>query len=185
MSKDINPMHGRCCYSKKIFDIVLKKCGCPSSILELGCGVGLNLKEFINTSIKVGIDPLESNIVLARKNNPHATILFDSHLCLINFADKKFDVGITCSVLNHIEGFENALNELIRTCKKLVLVEPMIEGVHRQALASETVGKDNTWYFNYRKFLNDGGKFFTIEKTPLYSKNSGSLYHTIFVNCEK
>jgi len=183
MIKDINPMAGHCRYSSIIYETVIKKCGNVNSILELGCGNGLNLKKFTNVPTKVGIDPLKGNVLAAIENNPLSKILLNSHLYLSNFRDREFDVGITCSVLNHIERFEIALNELIRVCKKLVLIEPMIEGENRQANSSETTGWGETWYFDYRKILTNKGKVFTIEKTPLYIKNSGPLYHTIFVNC--
>ena len=184
MSKDINCMNGRCRFASKIHGMVTEKYEKVDSVLELGCGNGLNLKEFSKASIKVGIDPFEPNVVLARKNNPDSDIFLDCHLKLKDFEDNEFDVGITCSVLDHIENYEIALDELIRTCKKLLLIEPMIEGENRQSLSSETRSPGDTWYFDYRKYLTDRNAIFSIEHTPLYKENSGPLYHTICIDCE-
>jgi len=183
MSKGVNCMSGRCRFADRIYAGVIEKCGKPNSIIELGCGNGLNLRAFIGVPRKVGIDPFEPNVILAKKNNPDAEIFLDCHLRLKGFANKEFDVGITCSVLDHIENYEVALDELLRICKALFLIEPTIEGENRQALPSETVSPSDTWYFNYRNALVERNLKFTMEPTPLYKKNSGLLYHTICVDC--
>jgi len=184
MAKDVNCMGGRCRFASKIHGMVIDKYGEVDSIIELGCGNGLNLKEFSEASRRVGIDPFEPNIVLALKNNPNDEMFLDSHLKLKDFEDNEFDVGITCSVLNHIESYELALDELMRICKKLLLIEPMIDGENRQSLLSETRSPSDTWYFDYDKALTERDAKFSIEHTPLYKENSGLLYHTICIDCE-
>ena len=184
MPKDINCMSGRCRFSSKILNDVKSFCVETKSVIELGCGCGKNLQALTFVSVKVGIDPFEPNIIAARSIVPEAKLYIDSHFKLKDFSRNEFDLGITCSVLDHIESFEVALDDLLRICKKLLLIEPMIEGENRQALISETTCPSDTWYFDYRKALLDRKVKFIIEKTPLYKKNSGPLYHTIFANCE-
>ena len=184
MNKDINCMSGRCRFASRIYLGVVAKYGEPDSVIELGCGNGLNLKQFSKASRRVGIDPFQPNIVAANKNVPEVEIIHGCHLKLKDFEKNEFDLGITCSVLNHIEHYELALDELFRICKKLYLVEPTIEGENRPALASETSSPNDTWYFDYRSALTKRGLDFSIKHTPLYKKNSGSLYHVICVDCE-
>lgn len=184
MPKDINCMNGRCRFSDKIHESVMAKFGSPYSVIELGCGQGLNLKKFTSSSRVVGIDPFEPNILAAKKNIPNAELYMDCHLKLKDFMNNEFDLGFTCSVLDHIENYELALDEMIRACKHLFLLEPMIEGEHRQSTLAETSCPDDTWYWNYPKILSDKNLEFSIEHTPLYAQNSGPLYHSIYINCE-
>lgn len=183
MTKDINCMSGRCRFASKIYSDIIKHYGQPQSIIELGCGNGLNLSKFSTTIRRVGIDPFEPNIVAAKKNCPDCEIFLDCHLKLNDFADKEFDVGFTCSVLNHIENYEMAMDQLIRVCKFLYLLEPTIPGENRQALASETSSPLDTWYFDYENTLKRKSISFRVEKAPLYKENSGPLYHAFYVDC--
>lgn len=177
--RDVNPMVSRCRFADVIHKEITKHFGVPKSILELGCGCAGNLSKFTD-SYCVGIDPCDKNIDLAKKSK--TDIIHGDHTYLTNYKTNEFDVGLTCSVLDHIENFGSALTELCRVCKRLILFEPMIEGQPRQALKSETGFWNITWYHNYRLWLSGLKLNHTITHFPLYEKNSGPRYHKIVID---
>lgn len=174
-------MVSRCTFADLIHSEITKHFGEPENILELGCGCGGNLDKFPNSNC-VGIDPCKKNIELATGSS--SQIILGNHTDLTKFKTNKFDVGLTCSVLDHIENFEPALTELCRVCKKLILFEPIINEQPRQALKSETGFWSITWYHNYSLWLSGLGLKNEITHFPLYKKNSGPLYHKIIVDSE-
>jgi hypothetical protein len=173
-------MSGRCRFADKIYEESIEAFGVPESVIELGCGCGLNLKKF-SESRRVGVDPFEPNIVAARKNVPEADLYLDCHHKLDDFADNEFDLGFTCSVLDHIENYEPALDNLIRICKNLYILEPYIEGENRQSTDSETRSSGDTWYWDYPKVLKSKRVTFAHKPSPLYENDSGPFYHTFFI----
>lgn len=179
MPRDVNPMVSKCKFADLIHSEVTKHFGSPKRILELGCGSGGNLSRFAD-SVCVGIDPCAKNIELADKDGPR--IVLGDHTDLIKYETNEFDVGFTCSVLDHIENFGPALTELCRVCKRLLLFEPIISGQSRQALKSETGFWNITWYHNYSHWLLGLGLKHDITHFPLYEKNSGPLYHKILID---
>ncbi len=182
MSRDVNPMVGGYLFSEEIYKDVIDNFGQPLSILELGCGPGGNLAKF-EQAYRVGIDPLPENVNRAKKAMVGEVILGD-HRNLKQFQDNQFDVGITCSVLDHIENFQVALVELVRVCKNLLLIEPVKDGQPRQAMPDETKFWKTTWYHDYKKLLVGLGLKFSETKSPLRKTNSGPFYRTYAVKCE-
>jgi len=182
---DINPMLGGCNYSDILYKTVIKICKYPESIIELGCGNGGNLAEFSTSVIKVGIDPDKKNIDSAgNRKLLNCQFILGSHKDLKQFKHNEFDIGITLSVLDHIENFKIALYSMMVINKELVLLEPTVKGENRQAKKSETQRWRDTWYHDYKTFLKEQKIFYSIKHYPLYKTNSGPLFHLICINCE-
>jgi len=180
---DVNPMSGGCGWADLVYESVIETCGYPKKIIELGCGIGSNLEKFKKSKVRVGIDPYKKNIDTA-KSKGFGTMILGDHTYLSKYNRNEFDVGFTLSVIDHIEHFEIALKDMLRICKRLVLIEPMIEGVGRQAKRKETTHWKATWYHNYRKFLEKSKVKFSIKPKPLSKRNSGPKYHLIYIECE-
>lgn len=186
MSRDVNPMVGHCRYANIIHDEIVKEFGVPDSVIELGCGRGGNLHKFIETSACIGVDPNPDNIQAAR-DLPGMMILSNTdHSVLHNHEYNQFDVGYTCSVLDHMENFTEALSELCRVCKRLMLFEPVIEGESRQARPDETSCWTISWYHDLAAWLKKQPDI-TFKDTPyvLYKNDSGKKFHQFIINCEK
>jgi len=179
---NVNPMPGGCGFADTIYQKVLSYCDYPNAVLELGCGVGGNLAKFKNSKTRVGIDPYKPNIDAAQHN---CKAILGDHTHLKEFKANQFDLGITCSVLDHIEDFKVAFCDMIRICRELVLLEPMKNGVNRQCKKFETSHWKSTWYHDYVGFLNSIDVVFSTEPSPLYKTNSGPLYHFIYVRGNK
>ena len=182
--KNVNPMRGKCKYRNVVRTKVLQKCGEPTSVIELGCGMGMNLAQFKRAKKRVGIDPHKPNVEAAKQKSEGAKIIEGTHENLKDFGVNEFDVGITCSVIDHIGDGRDAVNEMMKVCKKINLIEPMIEGEDRQTTPEESSEWHTTWYHNYREFLTEKGVEFDIEPLPLYVKNDGQKYHLIHIECE-
>jgi SAM-dependent methyltransferase len=188
MTKDVNPMVGNCKYSKIIALEIRKHFGEPESLIELGCGRGGNLAEFPEATPLVGIDPLSDNVEVARKLNLRADMVVDiimgDHFSLSNYMLNQFDIGFTCSVLDHIERFEQALKSMCLICRNIMLFEPITMGESRRAFERETSCWETTWYHNYHFVLGRMGLEFKCHPYQLYSTNSGPRFHQFIIKTE-
>ena len=108
---------------KSFFEQIVKKYNIRS-ILEIGCGIGGNLKIIaeIDPSIKLAaIEPNKKAISIARKNIPKAEII-DGNIFNVNIA-RKFDLVFTSVVLIHIadEDLPIALEKIYKASSKYIL----------------------------------------------------------------
>ena len=128
-------------------------------LLDAGCGEG-----FVAGQIKrkwpcwniTGIDGAKEAIVLAKQL--HADIDFQiGNLYGIAFHDKAFDVVICSEVLEHLERPENALKELQRVTKSVLLLtvphEPWFRlgnlfSLHNVMRLGDPVDHINHWNFS-------------------------------------
>jgi len=182
--RNINPMIGGCKFSNIIYKKVIDICGHPKSIIELGCGNGGNLEKFSDSVIKIGIDPHIKNINNAKmKNIKNCEFIYGSHIDLKKFGYNSFDVGITLSVLDHIEDYKNALSDMMNITKTLILIEPIKSKTDRLAHKEETFRWSNTWYHDYQSFLETNNIKYLLTPCELYKTNSGPLYHLFHIDC--
>ncbi len=98
------------------------------SILDIGCGTGILyevLKEEEMDFTYVGIDLSESMIEVGRKRYPGIDLrVMDSEK--LEFPDKTFDVVFMRSVLHHLPHPVEALKEMERVSKEIIIVsEPL------------------------------------------------------------
>lgn len=101
----------------------------PSEVLEAGCGNGLNLQHiaprmrFAGTGAVYGIDTSDDALALARERMPSARV---SHgdICAIPYRDARFDLVISCTVLQHLGDADcaQAIRELYRVSRMWILV---------------------------------------------------------------
>ena len=182
MTRDVNPMPGNCKFSKTITAEIHSNFDTTESIIELGCGCGGNLAELSSIAGKlVGIEPHPDNFQKAFKSvGENVTVIHGDHTQLESFGDNQFDVGFTCSVLDHMEDFRGALGELLRVCKNVMLFEPTMSP-GRQAREDETNCWQISWYHDYGAWLHDDGLEYFIKPFPLYSTSSGKLFHQIII----
>jgi len=185
--EQIHGMVTRCKHSELIFRSIRSKFGLPQSVVELGCGDGGNLARFGPKTFSVGIEPFKLNFDRAGKVVSSGRVIRGDHRSLVKFNSNQFDVGFTCSVLDHIENFEPALLQLLRIARNLFLLEPYIPGVQRKSTKGETRYWKTTWYHDYVRILKEISEkgFISYEVTshPLYPRNSGPLYHKFFIEC--
>lgn len=185
MTRDTNPMKGHCRFADIIHGEIMKHFGNPVKVIELGCGSGLNLSKFTSSVARVGIEPHPENYEKAKKLSKDATIINSDHNYLQRFSINQFDVGYTCSVLDHMENFIPALSDLCRVSKRVMLFEPVITGASRQALPSETSCWKISWYHDIEAWLKDQkGLTFTVTPKILYRTSSGLKFHQFIINSE-
>jgi len=182
MSRDVNPMPGSCRFSDLIAFGLHNNFGKFDSVIELGCGRGGNLTEYPEVKTVVGIDPNPINIEKAQKVVKNGQVILGDHTLLTKYNTNQFDVGYTCSVLDHMEDFIPALNELCRVCKNVMLLEPTITGPSKQAKKSETSCWKISWYHDYAAWLTLNDFNFKCLPYPMYKTNSGPLFHKYIIN---
>jgi ubiquinone/menaquinone biosynthesis C-methylase UbiE len=95
----------------------------PESILDVGCGHGLDSKPIMSLGVRyVGIDPIERNLKLARKDNPDGDFMH-GYMQEIPFPDNSFEWVFTSTVwdiLPTVEDLRIGLNEMMRVAQKRV-----------------------------------------------------------------
>ena len=154
-------MVSKCRYSQEIADEVINDFTNIQQVVELGCADGNNLialSPIITNGI--GIEPNKHNLKIAKNNikaYKNITVIAGDHRDLRAYADGTFDLGMTCSVIDHIDpkDLDECIQLLLCKCKNLLLIEPAIANEHRQAREDETTFWANTWYYNYWKMFED------------------------------
>jgi SAM-dependent methyltransferase len=170
-----------------------------SSVLELGCASGGNLKYFmdripaINT---VGIEVNECVLSLAGKYPTFRGIVGDEQN-LRQFSSKNFDVAFTLSVLDHLPDesiVEWTISELIRISNMTLLLEPFIEGIHGD-VSGKTRGEvkkglerpdkkfaRHSYVWNYDRMLDKMKVPWTKKPLRLHAASLGPFYHLYVIN---
>jgi ubiquinone/menaquinone biosynthesis C-methylase UbiE len=111
-------------FKKDLIDFVLYTN--PYKILDLGCGEGLITKDIAinlpNSSI-IGIDFDNEYINYAKTNNQKENITYINYnLFEIKYPKNSFDLVITTEVLEHINDFEKALQNMLNLTKKYLII---------------------------------------------------------------
>jgi len=91
-----------------------------SSVLEVGCGFGNNLKSFDNVEA-TGVDISDYAIKIAKQRFPNFRFLIGNALKIP--LQESFDLVLTSAVLEHIKPdlVKSAMEELFRLSKKYIL----------------------------------------------------------------
>ena len=96
----------------------------PESILDVGCGHGLDSKPLMDLGVKyVGVDPIEANLSLARSDNPEGDFRLGYMQDLSGFEDNSFDWVYACTVwdiLPTVEDMQKGIDECLRVAKHKV-----------------------------------------------------------------
>ena len=140
--------------------------------LEVGCGEGYllsHIKELSPATYLEGIDFSEKIIDFARNHNPDITFKAASVLDL-PFEREEFDLVIACEVLEHIDDYHKALDEIQRVGSKHFILSVPQEPVWRMlnmarfkylGQLGNTPGHVNHW--SRRSFLKLIEQYFEIE----------------------
>lgn len=98
-------------------------------VLEVGCGSGYGafLLSGLQPKSYIGLDVMDEQIALAKKQYPQFTFIVQGAEDLSQFADSSKDIVIIFGVLHHIPDWRKALDEIVRVLKpggSLFLEEP-------------------------------------------------------------
>jgi len=109
-------------------------------VLDAGCGSG-NLYKYVKDKNYTGVDFTKKFIEHTKALYPNAVFLTGNILDL-PFPDNSFDTVACLSVLEHIKykDLKQAINELIRTSRKLVLIEFCIPPWTKKTYTSNKFG---------------------------------------------
>ena len=125
-----------CQYSDRIFDALQPdERASLRRILEFGCDTGGNLKYFMDRLpgvSAVGVDLRDAARALEHEYAGRYTGIVGDETALAHRGDGEFDLAFTVSVLDHLPDplvVEQVLDGLIRISRRVLLLEPRIEGV--------------------------------------------------------
>ena len=90
-----------------------------NNILDAGCGEGFIINS-LKTKHLIGIDISENALTIAKKNNP-GCMLCKGNIYGLPFKKNSFDLVIVLEVLEHLDDFEIAINEIKRVAVKYCL----------------------------------------------------------------
>lgn len=95
----------------------------PRSILDVGCGTGLDASFIMKQGIKyVGVDPIKGNLELARRDNPDGSFRL-GFMQELPFEDDSFDWVWICTVweiLPSIKDMKTGIEECMRVARKRI-----------------------------------------------------------------
>ena len=93
-----------------------------TSVLEIGCGTGIDLRKFDDSFEIHGIDLNEHALELAKGNIPKAKFYKES-ITKLPFEDSSVDFVFTHKLLNYLddETVDNGVSEMFRVVKRYIL----------------------------------------------------------------
>jgi len=173
-----------------------------NQICEFGSNKGGNLKYFLDNNENISATGIDINPivkVLEKSYNNYKGIIGDEKT-LSRFDNDFFDLSFTLSVLDHIPSKKivfQVLQDLIRTSKVVILLEPYIENVEgdvsnkarymiKDGLVDERKVFNNFCYlWNYDKYLFDNDLNFSRTKLPLHRASLGPFYNIYVITKKK
>jgi len=93
-----------------------------TSVLEIGCGTGIDLRQFDDSFEIHGVDLNEHALELARKNIPKGKFHKES-ITKLPFEDRSIDFVFTHKLLNYLddETVDKGVSEMFRVAKRYIL----------------------------------------------------------------
>jgi ubiquinone/menaquinone biosynthesis C-methylase UbiE len=93
-----------------------------TSVLEIGCGTGVDLRKFDDSFEIHGVDLNEHALEIARKSIPKAKF-YKEDITKLPFEDSSVDFVFTHKLLNYLddETVDNGVSEMFRVAKRYIL----------------------------------------------------------------
>ena len=93
-----------------------------TSILEIGCGTGIDLRKFDESFEVHGVDLNKHALELAKKNIPKAKF-YKEDIIKLPFEDTSVDFVFTHKLLNYLdnETLDNGVSEMFRVAKRYIV----------------------------------------------------------------
>ena len=136
------------------------------SILEVGCGKGILIKQFIEDKdirvVGLEIDP--ENEEDFKKNFPQGQFILHDINNPFPFKDKEFDLVVSIGTLILIENVEPVLREMLRVGKKVALAELHDETQDERGVSMKVDPHFIRMHRDYNKLFSKFGITPTIEK---------------------
>jgi ubiquinone/menaquinone biosynthesis C-methylase UbiE len=94
-------------------------------LLDVGCGTGRFSRFFSDKgAYVVGVDASIAMLDIARNKSTHSEIYLNTDALLLPFLDNSFDIAISVNLLNHLANYEQAIGEMCRVARKVILGVP-------------------------------------------------------------
>tara|TARA_B100001123_G_scaffold70145_1_gene78491 strand:+ start:31 stop:588 length:558 start_codon:yes stop_codon:yes gene_type:complete len=92
------------------------------SILEIGCGTGIDLRKFDDSFEIHGVDLNDHALKLAKKNIPNGKF-YKENITRLSFEDASVDFVFTHKLLNYLddETLDKGVSEMFRVSKKYIV----------------------------------------------------------------
>jgi len=104
----------------KLLNFLIVKNINPKSIIDFGCGLAIDYKNFINLFNEVEYLGLDSSEYLYSYNLKNKVPMFLSSIEKVDLEDNFCEYSYSRHVLEHQPDFKNSLNEMIRLSSKYV-----------------------------------------------------------------
>jgi SAM-dependent methyltransferase len=156
-----------------------------SSLLEVGCAYGQNFhslaEEFSDVRF-VGVDVeatriREGQALLERRGFSSVTLLQGDGADLSQFADKSFDIVVTCACLLCVgpDKIDRVLSEMLRVCRKRLLLLEQHESLNPEGESSpcckslRRTDGTNYWVWDFEGLFKKVAAGTNITVTPIPS----------------
>lgn len=167
-------------------------------ILEFGANTGGNLTYFLDRhphleAIGVDINPI---VKTPESQYPRYRGVVGDESALSEWEPNSFDLAFTVSVLDHIPDprlVERILTTLVTLAPKLILLEPVIPGVHGDVSGRtrEELGSGfplphkrfaaHSYVWDYDRWLGKLGVSWTRRPEPLHAGSLGPFYELVVI----
>ena len=93
-----------------------------TSVLEIGCGTGIDLRKFDDSFEIHGVDLNDHALELAKKNIPNGKF-YKENITKLSFEDASVDFVFTHKLLNYLddETLDKGVSEMFRVSKKYIV----------------------------------------------------------------
>jgi ubiquinone/menaquinone biosynthesis C-methylase UbiE len=112
-------------FYKAIRDILSQILSPSDSIFEVGCGPGESSdrisKMLFDTNHFIVSDYDPRHVTMIRKMRPHLNVK-QANVLQLEETDNAYDIVVILEVLEHIDQYEQALDEIFRVAKKWVII---------------------------------------------------------------
>ncbi|MCV0399591.1 MAG: class I SAM-dependent methyltransferase [Nitrosarchaeum sp.] len=124
--------------------------GC-TSILEIGCGTGIDLRLFPESCRVFGVDLNEMALGIARQKMPTSTFK-NGDITSLPFEDSSIDFVFTHQLLNYLDDktLEKGVSEMYRVARKYIMNCEKFEESEKQITHNQKYRNMKKWWMDYK-----------------------------------